>query len=710
MKLGRVLLLILLLFALGSLGLGPVSVTQVVAQISPEHLALSFVLSKMMNEHGGIYTQYQNIPNPQEDLAVGHEILLQNTGLFMLYAVRVRDRQLFDQQVKVIKDYFLEERLGLLYWKLGAEMQPSLSSWGTHSNDPGNSLQVVEALLLAHDIWGDESYGELALKIGEGLEKYNIAPDKTLRYFSSWTPSLKPVGYGDKVVLAQLDFGAMARLAQQDRSWEEFLAINLEIAILGMTDQGLFYQSYLPEQRSYEKGEGSMIQMAQIAYYLAAYGHSFSDPAAKEAARKFLDFVKGEYAAIGKILGRYDPETGTATVTWENIAVYALIAQIALKLEDLSFVEEIMAKILSYQQLDLQSPVYGAFTVIFNDAYAFDTLLALLALASRGDSVTVTDKEPIRAVWYIGWKKEDYLQPNVIDELRQIQAKLCPNYIGLFVIAYQEKKISSNPRRDPARTASDEALRQVISQIHRLGMGVILLPVLLVDDGTWEGAIMPEDIGAWFEHWREILLHYAKLAEEMRVEILLLGSELTTLQNRMDEWNRLIVAVRSRYHGKLSYSANFWVNRHEYGQVLNMAQWRYMDYIGITGYFELTNKTNPSIEELEAAWHHDRNGQDVLADLEALSSKYGKPIVFWEIGYQSKDGTNMYPWNFPRPGEEDEREQADAWAAFLNVFRNIEWFKGYGIYAEHVGLPRLPKMYTVLGKLAEGVLARDCSK
>ncbi|MFQ6090324.1 MAG: hypothetical protein ACE5LD_02675, partial [Candidatus Bipolaricaulia bacterium] len=611
---------------------------------------------------------------------------------------------------EVIKDYFLEEHLGLLDWKLNAEMQPSESSWGTYSNSPGDSLRAVEALLLAYEHWGDEAYKELASEIGEGLKRYNIASDKTLRYYSSWTPALEPAGYGDRVVLAQLDFGAMARLAQQDRSWEEPLAVNLELALSGMSDQGLFYQSYLPEQQRYETGDGSMIQMAQVAYHLAVYGRSFGDPAASDAAQRFLDFAKGEYTE-GKILGRYDPETGAPLTTWENIAVYALITRVALKLEDTAFAEQIISeRLLPLQQLDPQSPVYGAFTVRFDDAYALDTLEALLALATRGGPAAVTEEEPIRAVWYLGWQRESYLQPSVVDDLRQIQARLCANYVGLFAIAYQAKKASSDPHRDPERTASDEALRQVISQIHRMGMGVILLTPLFPDDGTWEGAIRPEDVGTWFDRWREILLHYAELAEETGVEVLLLGSELVTLRDQTDEWNGLIVAVRSRYRGKLSYSVNFWANRDEFQQVLEMSQWKHMDYIGVTGYFELTSKFDPSIEELEAAWHNDRHGQDILADLKNLSDKYGKPIVFWEIGYQSKDGTNIYPWNYPRPGGVDEGEQADAWTAFLNVFRDTDWFKGYGVYAEHVSLPPNPLGYNVLGKRAEEVLGRDCSR
>ncbi len=45
-----------------------------------------------------------------------------------------------------------------------------------------------------------------------------------------------------------------------------------------------------------------------------------------------------------------------------------------------------------------------------------------------------------------------------------------------------------------------------------------------------------------------------------------------------------------------------------------------------------------------------------------------------------------------------------------NVFDNISWFKGYGIYAEHVDLSKSPKMYNVLGKRAEEILGRNCHR
>ena len=678
--------------------------------IPPENRALAFILVQMMDAQGAIYTQYQDPPSPGEESVAGHDVLLQNCSLFMLYAVEARDRQLFDQQVALVADYFMEESVGLLHWKLVDEMQPTPSSWGTYSNDPGACLRVVEALLQAYETWSDQSYWDLALGIGEGLRTHNVASDTTLRYYGSWTQDLNPAGHGDRVVLAQLDFAAMSGLARWDRSWEAILAASLEIAVGGMTDHGLFHQSYLPEAKRYDKGDGSMLEMAQTAHQLAVYSKSRNAaPAALVAARTFLGFTRGKYVVDGKIFGRYDPGTGAPLVSWENIAVYALIAQTARELGDVSFADAIISeRLVPSQQTTRQSPIYGAFSAISTDAFASDTLEALRALVSRGGSGRALEQEPIRALWYLSWDKDSYQKPGVLSDLRQIQSRICPTHVGLFAIVYQDDKTSSDPHRDPERTATDEALRSVIEQIHRMGMGVILLTPLFPDDESWEGAIRPGDIDQWFTHWQEILVHYAHLAEEAGVEVLLLGSELSTLRNHTEGWDRLIAAVRSIYHGKIGYSVNFWANREEYRQVTEMTHWRNLDYVGVTAYFELTSTSNPSVDDLRAAWYSDRTTQNIMDDLERLSRQYRKPIVFWEIGYLSRDGTNTYPWDFFLQGQYDEVEQADCWTAFLDVFTDIDWFHGFGIYAEQVGLPRIPLMYGVLGNQAEAVLTRFC--
>lgn len=312
----------------------------------------------------------------------------------------------------------------------------------------------------------------------------------------------------------------------------------------------------------------------------------------------------------------------------------------------------------------------------------------------------------MRALWYVSPQPDSYNSPNLPTELQTLKERLCPTHILLRVDVYQTGRTSTDPHIDPKRTAPDAALRRAIAEVHRLGLKVVLLPALFVDDNTWAGLIAPADMSKWFARWREIVQHYARLAQETASDVLLIGAELITLQSQTAEWEHLIREVRGVFRSQLSYSANWWFDRAGFQNVLNMRQWALLDFIGITTYFELTNKNAPTLTELRAAWQRDRHGQNVLNDLDELRRRYNKPIVFWELGYQSRDGTNTSPWDWTKAITPDEQEQADAYQAFFEVFSGRTGFSGYGLFAHQVGLPRNPVGYDVLGKRAERVIAQ----
>ncbi len=312
---------------------------------------------------------------------------------------------------------------------------------------------------------------------------------------------------------------------------------------------------------------------------------------------------------------------------------------------------------------------------------------------------------PIRAVWYVSEHPLGYMGATLPTDLQTLQQRLCPTHVLFTVYVYQTTQASADPHIDPTRTASDSALRRAIAEAQRLGLQVVLLPVLFVDDGSWGGAIAPADVSQWFARWREITRHYAGLAQETKSDVFLVGAELVTMQKYSSEWERLIREVRGLFRGQLSYSANWWFDRPGFDNVLNMRQWALLDYLGITAYFELTNAKDPTVADLRAAWQRDRHGQNVLSDLDALRQRYNKPIVFWEFGYQSRDGTNIYPWDYTQRTPADEGEQADAYRAFFEVFSGRAGFNGYGLFAHQVGLPRDAVGYDVLGKQAEAVVS-----
>ncbi len=338
-------------------------------------------------------------------------------------------------------------------------------------------------------------------------------------------------------------------------------------------------------------------------------------------------------------------------------------------------------------------------------------LTGLLLLVQLGPAGAQGASMPLRAAWYISDKPDSYNSLNLPTELRTLHQRLCPTHLLLRIDLSQTRPTSDEPRIDPVRTMSDAALRRAIKEAHSLGLKVVLLPALFVDDGTWSGMIAPANISRWFSRYREIISHYARLAQETGVDILLIGAELTTLQNQTAEWERIIREVRAAFKGRLSYSANWWFDRAGFQNVLNMRQWALLDFIGITAYFELTNKKDPTVAEMRAAWQRDRHGQNVLNDLDTLRQRYNKPIVFWEFGYQSRDGTNIFPWDYTQTTPADEQEQADAYQAFFEVFSGRRSFSGYGLFAHQVGLPRNPVGYDVLGKRAERVIAQaNCGR
>src|SRR5205823_12493350 len=73
----------------------------------------------------------------------------------------------------------------------------------------------------------------------------------------------------------------------------------------------------------------------------------------------------------------------------------------------------------------------------------------------------------------------------------------------------------------------------------------------------WRGKIHPDSWDEWFDSYRNIMEHFAWIAEVNHVDLLVVGSELVTTENKVDQWTRTIQKIRETYHGKLTYSSNW---------------------------------------------------------------------------------------------------------------------------------------------------------
>ena len=208
------------------------------------------------------------------------------------------------------------------------------------------------------------------------------------------------------------------------------------------------------------------------------------------------------------------------------------------------------------------------------------------------------------------------------------------------------------------------------------GIRTLLKPHLWITrmvDGKWRTAIemdSEEDWQRWFASYRTFILHYAKLAERNGMEALCIGTELhIAARDREADWRRLIAEIRGIYRGKLLYAANW------YREFEEIRFWDELDYIGIQAYFPLTEKENPTVEELKRGW------QPHLDAIERVQKKFDKPILFTEVGYRSVPEAAIEPWKWPdhrEPVKDDQgfEIQARCYRAFFEVFWDQPWFAG----------------------------------
>jgi hypothetical protein len=274
------------------------------------------------------------------------------------------------------------------------------------------------------------------------------------------------------------------------------------------------------------------------------------------------------------------------------------------------------------------------------------------------------------ATWWSG----QYATPEA-DYSLSLLASTGAEWVALIVTGYQKTPGSTTIDYTSTRTPTDDELAQVIRQAHSLGLRVMLKPHLDLEDeattGWWRGHIgtyftTEAQWAAWFASYRAFITHYAQLAQQAGADQFVVGTELLGTTHRADDWRRVVADVRAVYKGPIVYAS-----LHS-GEETSITWWDAVDYIGVDAYYPLNDNPdeNPTVEELEAAWAGPK------ATLSALSARYGKPVIFTEIGYRSTAGCTAFPWDSWRSGRINWVEQAAAYEAAFRQFYNEPWMAG----------------------------------
>ena len=280
-------------------------------------------------------------------------------------------------------------------------------------------------------------------------------------------------------------------------------------------------------------------------------------------------------------------------------------------------------------------------------------------------------------------------------------------WAGVLVTQYQADATATTIAPDPNRTPTDAAVVAAITEFHNRGLKVMLKPHVDSEDGAWRGTFQPSNPTAWFSSFQTFIVHYATLARDNNVEMLCFGTEYTKLSGTtfQSDWAAVIAAIRNAgYTGLLAYAANATFAGDEFTSV---SFWDQVDVIGLDAYFPLTSKTDPTITQLIAAWSSNKNGENVVADVQNFANAHpGKPVIFTEIGYRSVAGANTAPYDFTLAGAVDPIEQENCYEAMYEVWsQENSLMKGNLWWSWSVPMPASNDTdYTPWTKVAETVL------
>ena len=302
-----------------------------------------------------------------------------------------------------------------------------------------------------------------------------------------------------------------------------------------------------------------------------------------------------------------------------------------------------------------------------------------------------------------------------VDARRRPEPDLLPRLHDLGVthvtlVSFGWQRAADDPRvridtSDGWYSESHRGIRALARQADSLGMGVILKPHIWI--GGYDEVQDRSEIGfatqaawdRWEASYRRFLMVYARLAAEVDADVLVLGTELSSVATtRASFFRALADTVRTVYDGNLTYAANW---HDEYRKI---AFWEALDYVGVQAYFPLSDGSNPPLDTLQAHWRRHRRA------LAGVHRRTDRPVLLTEIGYRSARTAAQAPWRWPEKEgsvSPDSTLQAQCYRAFFSTMHRAPWVAGAIIWKWHPRTSRQrPTDFTPQGKPAERVLYR----
>jgi hypothetical protein len=276
--------------------------------------------------------------------------------------------------------------------------------------------------------------------------------------------------------------------------------------------------------------------------------------------------------------------------------------------------------------------------------------------------------------------------------------------VSLVVDARQENAESTRMYVDMRMTMTVPQLSEIIAQAKSRGLRVILMPIVLLDnpasDDEWRGTLKPHDWDEWFDNYRQMIEHYARVAQSSGVDVLVVGSELVSSEadDHLNQWVQTIKDVRDIYKGQLTYSSNW-------DRYWKVPFWRYLDFVGMNSYWELGENRDVTVAQIDDKWRKIQNTMFPFLD------QVHKPVILLEAGWCSLANAAKDSWDYTQdqlPADNDLQKKL--YESFFESWWGKPQLAGLVLWEMHPGGDDTGKGYTPQGKPAEDVMKQWLAK
>lgn len=322
-----------------------------------ESLLLSFINNKLMDDRGGIYTNYSN-NKTDGDLTKGHDILSESQGIILNYYLYNNEKIEYENTFKYIKENMML-RNGLISWRI-EDSEPSNVSATI------DDLRIARSLILAGEEFENLKYRYYGIKIAKGIKKNLVTDNRPIDFEDGY-------GKSNITTLCYLDLYAMDILSLFDEDWNSIYDKSLEIINNG------FISNELPLYRKFYDGDKEGYDNEERVDTLLSLLVILNKAEVNEDVSQSVTWLKDRLKWYGYISTTYDIKTMEESRV-ESTSIYANLALIAKIINDKELYDLAINKMKNFQVLNIESDIYGAFGYeASNEVYSYDNLNALLA-------------------------------------------------------------------------------------------------------------------------------------------------------------------------------------------------------------------------------------------------------------------------------------------------------------------------------------------